>query len=232
MPLYFDKFPVIPYDISGKRKTNYELMTNIFKRMGFIQRLLGNTSTYYEYIIKDFELPEHLAEKVYGNPEAHWIILLANNIVNPYSDWPMNSVVFINYIIDKYGSIENSQITYHHYEKVISREESLSGIITETRIRVNEAELTSNLASSLSDIPYDTYENLTDATDYNAYNMENGTTVTQIINRDRISNYDYELDLNESKRNIKLIKPKYYQQIQLEFESLVKTRPVFMRGFR
>lgn len=232
MALYFDRFPVVPYDIAGKRRTNYELMTNIFKRVGFVQRLLGNTSSYYEYIIKDFETPESLAEIVYGNPEAHWIILLTNNIVDPYYDWPMNSRAFDKYIAKKYGSISEAQITYHHHEKVITREESLSGTVTETRFRVNETELTVNLASSLSNVPYDTYENLTDVTDYNAYNMENGTTVTQIISRDRISNYDYEFALNESKRNIKIIKPTYYQQIQLEFENLVRTQRVYTRGFR
>lgn len=230
MALYFNKFPRVAYDIAGKRGTNYEIITNIFVRTKFLAEVLSNASAYYEYIIKDHEKPEILAEKVYNSPDAYWIIFLANNITNPYSEWPMNETVFIKYIVDKYGSVSQAQTTYSHYEKVISREDSLSGIVIETRFRVDEAELTTNLANSLSTVPYDTYENLTEDQAFAVHNLENGKAVTEIIYRDRISNYDYELELNESKRNIKIIKPEYYGQIASEFDAIMRTpKPSYTR---
>ena len=133
MAKYFTFFPSIAYDIAGKRRSNYQTVTNIFFRLRIIRSVLSNFSSYYEYLISDSDTPEILADKVYGDSEAHWIILLANDMVDPQYDWPLNTRDFTNYIIKKYGSIENAQTTYHHYEKVIRREEQLSGIIVEER---------------------------------------------------------------------------------------------------
>ena len=91
MAQFFDKFPRISYDIEGKRLTTYQSVTNIFFRVRVIREILGNISAYYEYLIKDDDTPEILADKVYNNPEAHWIIIMANNIVDPQYDWPLNS---------------------------------------------------------------------------------------------------------------------------------------------
>jgi hypothetical protein len=221
MALYFEKFPKISYDIQGKRLANYSLVSNIFFRIRVIREVLNNISAYYEYLIKEDDTPEILAEKVYGTSEAHWLILLSNDIVDPQYDWPLNNRDFQKYIINKYGSIANAKTTYHHYEKVIRREESLSGTITETRFVINQ----SNVANSMADstIPYDTYNSLSATQDVDTINMGSGKTVIELTNRDAISNYDYEDSLNEKKRNIKIIKPEYYGQIIREFDALTKT---------
>lgn len=216
MSRFFDLFPKIPYDIKGKRLSEYHIVPNIFFRLAFIREALTNFSAYYPYFITDADTPEILAEKVYGHPEAHWIILMANNIVDPQFDWPLKYDAFNNYIIGKYGSVENAQTGIHHYEKVIRREESLSGIITETRFEVNQAKLTDN---SL-DVPYDYYQgtgSLAETAAVSTYNLENGRTVVETISRDAISYYDYESQLNDAKREIKIIKPEYYSQIMGEF---------------
>lgn len=230
MGKYFDKFPGIVYDIDGKQRTNYQSVTNIFFRIRVIREVLSNISTYYEHIISDNDTPEILAEKVYGDAEAHWVILLANDILDPHYDWPLNSDSFAKYIINKYGSIENAQTTYHHYEKVISREESFSGTVTETRFTINEANLAINLASSQANVPYDHYGSLAETQSVSTYNLPQDRTVIEIISRDRITNYDYENALNESKRNIKIIKPEYYAQILDEFNNMSGLRqPSYIR---
>lgn len=215
---FFEKFPRIAYDINGSARSEYQSVVNIFFRLRFIRNILGNASAYYEYLITDADTPEILADKFYGDPEAHWIILLANDIVDPQYDWPLNTTDFNNYIIDKYSSIEAAKTTVHHYEKVIQREESLSGIITETRFEINYANLTSNLASSLSSIPYDYYTGLADEQSVSTYNMGDGRTVVETISREAIYCYDYELAENEKKRNIKIIRPEFYGQITKEFD--------------
>mgnify|MGYP003325192324 FL=1 len=229
MAQFFDKFPRISYDIEGKRLTTYQSVTNIFFRVRVIREILGNISAYYEYLIKDDDTPEILADKVYNNPEAHWIILMANNIVDPQYDWPLNSTNFTNYIINKYGSVANAQTTYHHYEKVITREESFSGTITETRFVINQANAAVSMADST--VPYDSYNNLPETQSVNTVNMGEGKTVVEIVNRDRISNYDYEVQVNENKRSIKIIKPEYYGQIIREFDNLtqIKQRTTYLR---
>lgn len=224
MSKYFEKFPKMLYDIQGKRRTNYETVTNIFFRMQIIRSLMGNINAYYDYLIKDDDTPEILADKVYGDIEAHWIILMSNDMVDPQYDWPLKYLDFNKYIINKYGSIASAKTTYHHYEKVVSREESASGTIVETRFFINQANSTSNLSSSFVNVPYDTYNSLTETQDVDTINMGSGKTVIEITKRDAITNYDYEEQMNDKKRAIKLIKPEYYSQIIREFDTLARTK--------
>lgn len=217
MPTFLDAFPRIQYDINRKYYSEYNTVTNLLFRFTVIKDVLSHISSYYEYTITDADKPEILAEKIYNDPEAYWIILYANDIYDPQYDWPLDSRSFGKYIINKYGSIATAKTTIHHYEKVIQREESLSGIITETRLQVNYDKLTDNDL----DIPYDYYLNLPLTQSVETVNM-NGRTVTEIIYRAEVTNYDYEEELNEKRRNIKIIKPEYYSQIIAEFNRLTK----------
>ena len=216
MATFLDLFPIIPYDIEkALYRSNYDVVTDITFRFGFIKEILNNISAYYLYPIKDSETPEILAEYVYNDPEAYWIILYANDIYDPQYDWPLNYSNFQNYIIGKYGSLAAAQTGNHHYEKVITRTESLSGIVTEKRIIVNYDKLTDNALT----VTYDYYVGLPAGQSVETINM-NGQTVTEVISRSAITNYDYEDQENEKKRIIKIIKPEYYQQIMLEFNNM------------
>lgn len=216
MSKYFDKIPTLLYNIDGKQLTTYQTATNIFFRVRVIRNILDNISAYYDYLVKDDDTPEILAEKVYGDIEAHWIILMANQVVDSQYDWPLNNQDFNKYIIKKYGSISNAKTQIHHYEKVITRESSTSQIVNEARFIVNYITETTNEM----DVPYDTYDTLPETQEVDTYNLEDNETVTQIIRRDAISYYDYENDLNEKRRAIKIIKPEYYQQIVREFDTM------------
>lgn len=220
MAEFFDLFPKVLYDISGgkSKPTTYDYPTNILFRLRIVRDVITNSSAYYEYLVKESDTPDTLAFNIYGSSEAHWVILFANDMIDPQYDWPLNSRDFAKYIINKYGSIETAKTTIHHYEKVVSREESSTGTITETRFQVNEEQLTVNNM----DVPYDTWENLTDTQNVETVNMGNGKTVVQITSRNSVSNYDYELELNESKRSIKIIKPEYYPRIVEELNILTK----------
>jgi len=230
--MFLNSFPKVRYDITRNRYSNFETVTNITFRFSIIRSVLDNIGSYYKYEIRDGDRPEILAEKIYGDPEAYWIILYANDMYDPQYDWPLDYDGFKKYIIGKYGSLSTAKTTYHHYDKVTQRTESLSGLMTEKRVQINAANLTSNLASSLANTPYDTYATLADEQDVSTFNY-NGQTVTEVIFRDRITNYDYEDALNESKRNIKIIKANYYNQIVAEFEQLTNnaTNPRLRRLF-
>lgn len=229
MAYFFDKIPKISYDIQGKQLTNYNSVTNILFRVRIIRSVLTNISSYFEYLVKDDDTPEILAEKIYGNPEAHWIILMANDIIDAQYDWPMNTNDFNRYIIKKYGSIETAQTTIHHYEKVVTRTEELTGIVDENRYVVNRTKLTVNDMT----VPYDYYEgtgSLTATQQFTTHNLDSvGKTIVEIINRNEVSNYDYEHEVNERKRAIKIIKPEYYSQIVREFDDLTKIKPAYIR---
>lgn len=219
MGKYLDVFPKVLYDLSGTTySTNRVVVTNLTFRFGFLKEILNNTSAFYEYTIPESEKPETLAEKIYGTPEAHWVLLLANDKFDPQYDWPLNYKDFTNYIIGKYGSIANAKTTIHHYEKVVSRTEELSGINTTFRYIIDYEPLANNNIQ----VPYDYYTNLAETQSVSTYDID-GKTITEIIYREEITNYDYEESLNENKRNIKLLKPEYFQTVLNEFYKLTRS---------
>jgi hypothetical protein len=244
MATYFDQFPKIIYNISGDRYRKYETITEIMFRIGIIKNTLNNISAYFNYTISDDETPEILAGKIYGDPETYWIILYANDIIDPAYDWPMNNDVFYYYMIDKYRPLAEAdagqdqtdnqviawtRTNYHHHEKIVERRESATGITTTQKFQINEANLTSNLASSLSNVPYDYYNNLEDEAAWTTIDMGGNKTVLERAYRERVSYYDYEEEKNENKRFIKIIKPDYYPAILAEYEQLVNPDPIYLR---
>jgi hypothetical protein len=219
MSKYLDIFPKVYYTLSDSTyTTNYDVVTNLTFRFGFIKEILNNSSAFYEYVIPDSERPETLAEKVYGDPEAHWVLLLANDKYDPQYDWPLNYRDFKNYIIGKYGSIANAKTATHHYEKVVVRTEEKTGISNTFRYIVDYEPLANNNIQ----VPYDYYTDLAATQSVSTYEI-GGKTITEIIYGEEIKVYDYEESMNEQKRNIKLMKPEYYQTILNEFYKLTNS---------
>jgi hypothetical protein len=217
--MFLDAFPRIQYDIVRARFSNFETVTDIFFRVSVLKSVLNNISTYYDYEIRDGDTPEILADKIYGNPEAYWIITYSNDIYDRNYDWPLDYRSFENYIVNKYGSVANAQGSIHHYEKVIQRTESLSGITTEKRIIVDYDKKSDNTP----DVPYDYYLNLPETQSVEVINMDS-QTVTEVISRNAVTNFDYEVEENDSKRIIKIIKSVYYKTILDEFSVLTDNR--------
>ena len=254
---YFDLFPKLVYSLPDGYST--ETVTNIFHRFGILREILNNTSSYTLYEVEDHDTPEIVAEKVYNDAGAGWMILYANQIIDPQFDWPLNGYAFKDYIINKYGSIANAQSTYHHYEKVV--ETTVDGQVFTRRYNVGKDRYTENAL----DVPYTYYtaysnaNNLivtadtirvtsdnvfftADLTSHYAYNdtslpeyysyethTVNGKTVTMNTYGNAVSNYDYEMALNDEKRVIKVIKAVYYTQIMKEFRNLTKSTPSYVR---
>lgn len=255
---YFDLFPKVNYTL-GEDKIVTENVTDIFKRYGVLRQILSNASSYTLYEIEENDTPEILAEKFYGDAGAGWIIIYANKIVDAQFDWPLADEAFKKYIINKYGSIDEAQTTYHHYEKVV--ETTVDGETYKRIYNVGKERYTDNKL----DVPFTYYtpytENLivtadtdrvttdnvfftvdlsnhasyddTSLPEYYSYETHevNGKTVYMNTYGVAVSNYDYEYDLNEQKRTIKVIKAYYYAQIMKEFKDLTMGPSAFMRKF-
>jgi len=257
---YFDLFPKIKYDINGDG-LHSESVTNIFKRIGILREVLSNAGSYVLYEVEENDTPEILAEKVYNDAGAGWIILYANKIIDPQFDWPLSDSVFRDYIINKYGSVANAQTTIHHYEKVIvSTVDGISYTRTYNIGKERYTEKPLNVPFTYY-TPYSSANNLvltcdtsvvkadnvsftvdhsnhysyndTSVTEYYSYETHtvNGKSVYLNTYGNAVTNYDYEVDQNEGKRFIKVIKAQYYTQIMKEFKTIMGTTPSYIRTF-
>jgi hypothetical protein len=224
---FLNRFPIIPYAISYDLNQDspkiVQSITDIFFRVGFIGRIRDYASLYRSHVIRDGQTPEILSEQYYGDPNAYWIILWANDIVDPQYDWPLFNDAFTKFIIDKYGSIETAQTTYHHYNRIIERTDNTTLIITQEVDEVDANSEVSNpiFSSAFPDIPYESYDNLADEGAFELIELPlSKHSITIKTYRQAVSYYDWENELNEAKRNIKLIDKQYYQQIMKEFKNI------------
>lgn len=104
---YFNELPFIEYPSifeNSSSNDDYTLVRNIFRRAILRGDVANSVTAFTYYQVKDNERPDQIAEKVYGDPELDWVILITNNIINYPGEWTMNNDTLYDYIIDKYGS--------------------------------------------------------------------------------------------------------------------------------
>lgn len=204
---YFSNFPRIYFSTNDGESV--DLVTNIMAKFSLDESFKENTAVYYNYDITEGDTPEIVAHKLYGSAQRHWIVLMMNNIVDPQFDWPMTSITLNNYIDAKYSNTQyaNSNtsgagLTYagsnvHSYYKVIT-----TTIPNGSKI-VNQYEIDAN-----------TYANVSVSTI--STTLADNNVITIATSKDTKTYYEYEVELNESKRQIKLLKPEFVSSLEDE----------------
>ena len=112
--MYFKEFPQFAYDFEIGGKTKVLLLTDITRNVRFRKEVLSNIELYDEYDVQDGETPEIIAEKVYGNANYHWVIMLLNERYDYIADFPLTYPQLVSYVQDKYGV--GNEYAPHHYE--------------------------------------------------------------------------------------------------------------------
>ena len=85
-----------------KKETRAYALTDISRNIRFRKELLSNVTAYEYYDIVDGETPEIIAEKIYGNPEYHWVVMLTNGLYDYRKDFPLTLLQLEKYVVDKY----------------------------------------------------------------------------------------------------------------------------------
>ena len=111
--MYFKGFPQFLYDFNYGDRVKTSIVKDITRNIRFRKEILQNVTLFDEYDIIDGETPEIIAERVYGNSEYHWIIMLANERFDYRNDFPLAYVELSRYVTDKYGVGNEDDV--HHY---------------------------------------------------------------------------------------------------------------------
>jgi hypothetical protein len=215
MAKYFNYFSKTFYT-SDDDSPGLDTVTNIISRFAFENSLKENSAAFYPYNIQESDTPEIIARKFYDNSERHWIVLLFNNIIDPQWDWPLKEKTLIDYIDSKYsanGAANTTVQTGIAWAMSTNNVQSYFKIITRTSFDGTET------IEKLS-VDANTYANVTPS--LNSYTLQDGTSITQTVTKETQSYYQYEVDLNEAKRTIKLIKPEFVPAIEKEFKKVIK----------
>ena len=164
---YFKYFPVITYDVRGKKNQfQIDVITNILVRVR--KKLdLTNLAFFDEYFLQDGDTPESLAHQVYNDSQLHWIILYTNYMTNPYYDWPLTYFDLQKFVNKKYSNINAT----HHYE------------------------------------------------DADKYEVDSTAPLALAV-----TNFKHEETVNDAKRMIRVIQPRYIDLVVDEFKRLMATQ--------
>ena len=193
---YFRELPNLLYQsfLPDKRSSlDYTEVKNLFRRTKLRDDLQNVFTLFDKYEIPDEFRPENVAEDFYGNDELDWVVLTTAGIVNVRNEWPLNNWDIFDYSFEKYG--DNLNATRFFETKEIKN--SSGSIILEKGKVVD------------SDFVFKYY-------DTNGIVEVKGTNV-----RTGVSNYDYEVRLNEEKRSIFVLKPEYLQQFLSDFRDIM-----------
>jgi hypothetical protein len=197
MALFFRPYPTVPYRIPGRNEVVN--VTDITRRFSIANFLFNSRVTFDEYYVQDGERPDTVAYDYYSDQTMDWLILLTNEIQDPYFEWVLGYTEFQNYIKQKYGSVSEAMKTTHHYEKIIQEAQEIQ--TNEGRRLLPEKTLV---------VDYTTWASLT------------------YPERKTISVYDHEMNLNENRRHIYLLDLHYLGVIK-EQHPYIFDEGVFIR---
>ena len=187
MASYFRQVPNFEYvsRIAGSKNiSDYIAVKNLFKKGKIRDDIFQELAFFEKYKISGNDRPDNVAFEVYRDSKLDWVVLLANNILNIQSEWPLLQDDFDRYLVEKYGDYNTLYNGIHHYET--SEIKNSQGVtIVPSGLEV----------SSPYTISY--YDYLT------SLQVDTGNIAVPV------TNYDYEIKLEDAKRNIFLLKKEY-----------------------
>ena len=194
MSNYFSVVPDFEYvsRLPDANISDYINVKNFFKRITLKQDVYQDLSFFTKYKIRGDDRPDNVAFKEYGRSDLDWIVLTSNNILNIQSEWPIPQFEFDKYLIEKYGTYDNLNNTHRHETTELKNNNNV--IIVQKGLRVES--------------------------NYSITYFEDSGMVTQnpVV---EVTNYQYEEQLNDDKRNIFLLKDIYLNVIIDDFQDLM-----------
>ena len=197
MSNYFKQVPDFEYVslLPDAKISDYITVKNLFKRGKLREDIFQDLTFFTKYQVIGDDRPDNIAYKLYNDPSLDWVILLSNNIINIQTEWPMQQYELDRYLLDKYGSYEKLN-EIHHYETIEIK--NSSGVtIVEEGLTVE------------SDFSVTFYDWMIDSLE-----IKQGITTP-------VTNYDYEMKIEDEKRNIFALKPRYLNVIKDDMEDLM-----------
>jgi hypothetical protein len=156
---------------------------NLFRRIKLRSDVFQDSTVFEKYQISGDDRPDNVANKIYGDSQLDWLILVSNNIINIQTEWPMSQLSFDSYLIDKYGSYENLNSAHHYETKEVKNSQGI--VIVPAGLQVDQGS------------KYTYYEEFQESfVDTGDFTVE-------------VTNLEYETKLEEAKRNIYILKPIY-----------------------
>lgn len=197
---------------------DYTRVKNLFRRAKIRDDFFQNATAFTKYKIIGEERPDQVAEKIYGSSEYDWVVLISNNILNTRTEWPLSDSEFSRYLERKYTEAELASA--HHYETTLvtdSRGKMIvpAGKIVDSNFTVKyydpDVKTSNNTTGSYTfDSTTTTFDSTLVRFNSTSFVSLTGTLITKNPVK-MVSVYEYEIQQNDKKRNIYILRPRFLQ---------------------
>ena len=200
MSNYFRQVPDFDYvsRLPDAKISDYLTVKNLFKKGKLADDIFQDLTIFTKYEIEGDDRPDNVADKKYDDPDLDWVVLLSNNIINIQSEWPLPQRDFDRYVLEKYGTYEKLNAV-HHYETKECKN-SVDAVVVPEGLQVD---------SDYSVTYYDWY-------------LDGEITKSSSDIVVEVTNYEYESKLEDAKRSIFLLKPKYLTIVKDDMDNMMK----------
>jgi len=197
MSNYFKQVPNFEYvsRLPDAKISDYIPVKNLFKKGYLRDDIFQDLTLFTKYKVQGDDRPDNIAYSLYDDASLDWVILLSNNITNIQTEWPMPQADLDRYLLEKYGSYE-AQEEIHHYETQEVKN-STGVVIVEEGLTVE------------SDFSVEFYDWMIDSLE-----TKQGITTP-------ITNYEYEMKIDDDKRNIFALKPRYLNVVKDDLQEMM-----------
>ncbi len=205
--MYFSLVPDIEYDVKPIKfpYTESQFLTakNFFRRFEINKDMFSYTVTFKKYAVIEGEMPDSVAEKAYGDPFLDWVILLTNNVINPLFDWPRTDLGVRKYCERSFND-PYATILYYKTREIKSGQKTTTDLTGMTK-DIIALEGGMKVDEKFYNTPFSYY-------DGNQILTIPGSEACEPVNV-----YQDEIEKNESKREIYLLKQDYLDAFITEF---------------
>ena len=195
---YFRQLPNLDYPSLANERTSaydYNQVKNIFKRAVLREDVLNAYVQFDKYLVQGDDRPDNVASKVYGDASLDWVVLTTNNIINVRDEWPMSQGDLQNYLTNKYTSAQLSYIRHYETLEIV---DSYQRLIQPKGLMVEEG--------------------------HSITFVDRGVSKTESKTKS-VSYLEYEINLNDAKREISVLQPRYVEIYLRDMANIMSYKP-------
>ena len=213
---FFRELPNVAYQtpLNNRISSNeYILAKNLFRSAKTLDWLRNNITVFNKFVIEDNDRPDIIAEKLYGDPELDYVVIIIAEITNIKEQWPLTNQQLYEYAENKWGLTGLNAL--HHYETLEVKDDKgrtvlPAGLNVDSEFKIDGPDTKLNGGT------------------WSVVRNNGSTTSVDKVELDvsdigiGVSNYIYEVKLNEEKRKIKVLKEGYLQQFLNDFRRVMR----------
>ena len=197
---YFEELPNIAHPSLLPNRNKIEdriIVKNIFKRSKLRTDIDQAITAFNYYYIEQGMRPDMVAKDLYDDPELDWVILTTNNIINVRDQWPLEHNDLYSYMLEKYGSdAKIAEAEIYETRKILDEYDRVvmpAGLQVDKNFSFQYLNFSGQVIKVLS---------------------------SQVVAP--VTNYQYEVRLNDEKRKIKVLKPQFVPLFLTDHKNIMR----------